>query len=94
MEYVIKNPVKIEAVLWSGQIISETPEWISIALNKHMSEIGAIMRINNQVSGNEIHIMTPDGIMIASPGDYIIRNSVGIIYPCKPDVFELKYDKI
>jgi hypothetical protein len=32
--------------------------------------------------------------MTASIGDYIIRGVKGEYYPCKPDVFEMTYEKI
>lgn len=31
--------------------------------------------------------------MVASVGDYIIRGVKGEYYPCKPDIFELTYDR-
>ncbi len=39
-------------------------------------------------------IKTLEGMMIASPGDYIIRGVNGEFYPCKPDIFEKTYDAI
>lgn len=32
--------------------------------------------------------------MTASEGDYIIKGLRGEFYPCKPDVFEKKYELI
>jgi len=40
----------------------------------------------------EIH--TLEGIMIASPGDWIIKGIQGEFYPCKPDIFEETYDLV
>ena len=39
-------------------------------------------------------IKTLEGNMIASIGDYIIKGLRGEFYPCKPDVFEKKYELI
>ena len=39
-------------------------------------------------------IETLEGRMIAIEGDYIIRGLRGEYYPCKPDVFEKKYEVI
>lgn len=39
-----------------------------------------------------LSIMTSEGIMNASPGDYIIKGVKGEFYPCKPDVFAETYD--
>ena len=32
--------------------------------------------------------------MEASEGDYIIKGVSGEFYPCKPDIFELTYEKV
>ena len=39
-----------------------------------------------------IAIQTLEGVMIASPGDWIIRGIQGEFYPCKPDIFEATYE--
>ena len=41
-----------------------------------------------------VYINTLEGAMKASVGDYIIRGLRGEYYPCKPDVFEKKYELI
>ena len=41
----------------------------------------------------EIEIETLEGIMKANTGDWIIRGVKGEVYPCKPDVFEMTYEK-
>ncbi len=38
-----------------------------------------------------ILIPTLKGGMLAQPGDWIVRGTVGDFYPCKPDVFERLY---
>lgn len=77
-----KKPVVIDAVKWNGNKVSETPNWIVEALDK-----GVIIRY-----GNEVHIRTLEGVMKASPDDYIIKGVNGEIYPCKPDIFEKTYE--
>jgi len=39
-----------------------------------------------------IEIETLEGVMTASPGDWIIKGVKGEIYPCKPDVFAATYE--
>ena len=39
-----------------------------------------------------IAIETLEGIMVASPGDWIIRGVLGEFYPCKPDPFDSAYE--
>ena len=43
-----------------------------------------------QVS-EKIEIETLEGIMIASPGDWIVTGINGEKYPVKPDIFEKTY---
>ena len=40
-----------------------------------------------------IDIPTLEGVMKASPGDYIIKGVQGGFYPCKPDIFEATYER-
>ena len=44
--------------------------------------------------GKYWQINTLEGIMTANPGDYIIKGVKGEFYPCKPDIFEMTYEKI
>lgn len=37
-------------------------------------------------------IPTLEGMMTASPGDWIIKGVKGEFYPCKPDIFHATYD--
>ena len=76
-----KKPVEIEAFkYWTDN----RPDWFC-----------------DKVTTNEIvtysthcEINTLEGVMRAEVGDYIIQGVKGEIYPCKPDIFELTYEKI
>jgi uncharacterized protein (DUF2147 family) len=74
-----KKPVEIEAVCWSGFNYEE------------VCELGDK---KVQRSGNNLLIYTLEGTMIASLGDYIIKGVSGELYPCKPDIFNLTYEKV
>ena len=41
-----------------------------------------------------LEIVTLEGTMYASPGDWIIRGVAGEFYPCKPDIFAATYEAI
>lgn len=41
-----------------------------------------------------IEISTLEGTMVAEPGDWIITGVKGEKYPCKPDIFEMTYEKV
>lgn len=82
--------VEIEAVQWNGAGMSPPlPDWIKTALMKNPEEPGGIMRM-----GDTIHVFTLEGTMIARAGDWIIRGTEGELYPCKPSVFERKYEPV
>ena len=72
-----KKPIVIEAIRWTGDNILDFSGWLKCLF----SLSGKIMKIN-----------TLEGVMIASPGDYIIKGVKGEFYPCKPDVFEDTYE--
>lgn len=40
------------------------------------------------------HIHTLEGVHIVRPGDYVITGVKGEKYPCKPDIFEMTYEKV
>jgi len=39
-------------------------------------------------------INTFEGEYVVSPGDWIITGVKGERYPCKPDIFEMTYEKV
>ena len=85
-----KLPVEIEAFIWTGgPDQEEDPAWICSKLRD------GTVRIHN-IPDNGIHmaIETLEGVMIARPGDYIIKGVKGEVYPCKPDIFEMTYEKV
>ena len=41
-----------------------------------------------------LRIPTPEGLMIASQNDWIIKGVHGELYPCKPDIFAATYEAV
>ena len=79
-----KIPIIVEAFKWTGdQEQIEDPEWIIEALKSGC----AFFKFKR------FFIKTLEGNMEVSQGDYIIRGVKGEIYPCKPDIFEMSYEK-
>lgn len=72
------KPCEIEAVQWTGENILEIREF-------------AHPNVRFQ---KHLFINTLEGRMKANIGDYIIKGLRGEFYPCKPDVFEKKYELI
>ena len=80
-----KKPVEIEAVQWVSDNIEQVYEML-----------GDNLIINTDEDKDEVKhfINTLEGKMEMSWGDYIIKGVNGEFYPCKPDIFELTYEKI
>ena len=41
-----------------------------------------------------LRITTPEGVLVANIGDWIIRGIKGEVYPCPLDVFEATYEAV
>lgn len=77
-----KKPVEIEAIQWTEDNADEVQAFLMTG------EFAA----NGWVKGRYVNIGTLEGLMVASPGDWIIRGVKGEHYPCKPDIFEATYE--
>lgn len=73
-----KKPVVIEAVKWTGN---------------NQQELAAFMGVVGTCDG-KVEISTLEGVLTASKGDWIIKGIKGEFYPCKPDIFEMTYEKV
>ena len=80
-----KKPVVIEAMLNDGTAAQadKIREWTGNKLLDHWD--------HGQVS---FAIKTLEGVMTASPGDWIIKGVQDELYPCKPDIFEATYEAV
>lgn len=45
-----------------------------------------------EIDKTSCDIVTLEGVMHGSPGDFIIQGVKGEIYPCKPDIFAATYE--
>ncbi len=78
-----KKPVVIDAVQWNGQ-----------------DDFGAVVALGGDparrvfTTGNFLNIETLEGMMLANPGDWIIRGVKGELYPCKDDIFRATYEPV
>lgn len=84
-----KKPVVIDAFRWTGdEDQTEDPEWI---IKEIKAKNVVFVKTETHV---QLQILTLEGIMIANPGDFVIRGVQGEIYPCKPDIFEMTYEPV
>jgi len=88
-----KRPVEIEALQFDGSVESA---------NQILGWIGQCggegRRFHRSKPEQGILIVTLEGEMLASPGDYVIREpfptSDRTFYPCKPTIFEATYEPV
>lgn len=77
-----KKPVVIDAwQLTKENVEVGIPDWITL---------DTVHIVDGDVLFAEI--VTLEGVMQASEGDYIIKGVQGEFYACKPDIFEQTYE--
>lgn len=81
-----QKPVCIEAIQWTGKNENEVaafcPDCYWDGELPVTEENGVLV------------VKTPEGQLIASFGDFIIKGVHGEFYPCKPDIFEKTYELV
>ena len=84
MPFFRKKPVVIEAIQYTGANCNEIAQFVE----DDVFECDGVV-----CKGEESYwINTLEGVMEASPGDWVIRGVAGEFYPCKPDIFEQTYE--
>jgi hypothetical protein len=76
-----KKPVVVEAFQWIEGATSY-PAWLRQSLDTFCVER----------EGEALLIKTLEGVMRASPGDWIVQGVQGEFYPVKPDIFAATYE--
>lgn len=73
---------------------SEWPSWLHMAWNHDRNEVGALQRVDMNITENadRLEIVTLEGPLAITWGDWIIKGVKGELYPCKPDIFEATYE--
>lgn len=98
-----KKPVEVEAMCFAIDATNATPivDWITANDGKarHIEALsiglsGAGQPDATRTSPDRIAIHTLEGVITASPGDWVIRGVQGEFYPCKPDIFEATYEPV
>jgi hypothetical protein len=74
-----KKPVVVEALRFNGDNFKECKNFIGDNYDNTL---------------NFPNIKTLEGTMAVNTGDWIIKGVKGEFYPCKPDIFELTYEKV
>jgi hypothetical protein len=81
-----KKPVTIEAIQYTEENLPIIKEW----LGENLAQLSSEERYRTP----ERHwiIITLEGDMKITEGDFIIKGVKGEFYPCKPDIFYATYD--
>jgi hypothetical protein len=74
-----KRPVIIEAVRYDPLNQERAVEFLRAGGANFVTALG-------------FRILTLEGEMTVSPGDWIIKGVQGEFYPCKPDIFDATYE--
>jgi hypothetical protein len=82
-----KKPVVIEAMQWTGTMPGWEPLYDFCRRPDGSVALTGPHPMGDGDDGLRASIETPEGIMFANPGDWIIRGVRGEFYPCKPDIF-------
>ena len=96
---VRKKPVTVEAMLYDGTSEQKMEVYLWIRDNTQGSyDFQNTTRPKSGVTINpsdgSMLIMTLEGEMKVSHGDYVIRGVNGEFYPCKPDIFKSTYETV
>jgi hypothetical protein len=76
----IKRPEEIKALEWNGKNQDEIHKFCKSC---YCNAALGILRINS-----------PEGILEASQGDYVVEDTDGWFYLCKPDLFKVLYSEV
>jgi len=83
--YYVKKPIAIQAIQF-------TPELTTEELNTFFGKKETDPDVYYARIGDSIKILTLEGEMTASFGDFIIKGIKGEFYPCKEEIFQESYD--
>jgi hypothetical protein len=83
-----KKPVVIQAIRFDGDNFSDCQEFLG------KSYAGKTLSVTDFKSAEGMGVHTLEGQLWASVGDWLIKGVKGEFYPCKPDIFEMTYEKL
>jgi len=84
-----KKPVVINA-----QQLTIDTFWDVVGLLESKQALHQYKPPQNDSDSFFVKICTLEGIIKASPGDYVIEGVLGEFYPRKPSIFEMTYERV
>jgi hypothetical protein len=89
-----KKPVVIDAILYNGDNHQEVIDFTN-GTAKYQAAVGGDEKgAGHPQLYTRLTIETLEGVYLCSVGDYVIKGVKGEYYPCKPDIFEMTYEKV
>ena len=89
-----KKPVVVDVLKWTGENHRDMWDFLTGKTNEYMSDSDKHFYIDHSKVSGGLVIKTLEGEHLANIGDYIIKGVKGEFYPCKPDIFEMTYEKV
>ena len=91
-----KKPVIIDALLWNGNNHRAMYDFLTNyeLKDEPMDSFGDNFYLDFYKVRGGLVVKTLEGEHLANIGDYIIKGVKCEFYPCKPDIFELTYERI
>lgn len=86
-----KKPVIIDAMQWFG--FNKVPVLKEVHYYNPYEEASSVCEQCGELLSEHGTIPTLEGNHIVCPNDWIITGVKGEKYPCKPDIFELTYER-
>jgi hypothetical protein len=86
-----KKPVEIEAFKF---YVDGMPDWFMDKVSSNDVVLHNCDYRRFDIDEAYCEIKTLEGTMRSDGGDFIIRGVKGEIYSCKPDIFEMTYEKV
>lgn len=89
-----KKPVVIEAVQYDGTNVEEIKSFARESA-KYTAAVGSSDDGKGGIqSYSKLEIITLEGAMLVSEGDYVIKGVKGEFYPCKQGILAMSYDEV
>lgn len=79
-----KKPLEIEAIKYTGQL----------SYDEMLTAWGADFAKDSYHDAFGLRVLTREGVMYPSVGDYIIRGIAGEYYSCQAEIFEKSYEPV
>ena len=82
----VKKRVVVEAFKYEGWNLPELADFTQ--------DSDGVSMVSADYDTGEIYIVTLEGNMKVSVGDYVIKGVKGEFYTCKPDIFQETYEEV